>query len=570
MGMTGIWEENMKIKTRLLTVISILVLLNVVVGIIGIFSLRNTVADNDYMDKLSDMQYISKQIEFRMAGQSNDERGLLLTGDKQFAKQMKEKSDEIKNQLQELRKLAKPTDQKMIDEIIQNYEKYWSTSQQVITTIDTNLEKAKEIHFLEGRKIRKEVLDPSFEKFIVQLDKEAVQVQENLKSQSDFRETLLLVILVFSVLLGIILGVNILRAILRPLHLLKEQMNHISEGDGDLTKSITVKDKDEFGEVAASFNKFVQSLREMMYRISQSSEQAASTSEQFLASAEETKGSSDQIARSMQKISANMNHQTEILDESSVAVKESLNGILNIATSTSSVANSVEEVSMKADNGEKSVEKIVDSMEFINKSVEQADSSIKNLADDVLKIDQITEIINDIANQTNLLALNAAIEAARAGEHGKGFSVVAEEVRLLADQSSQSANQIRDLINHIQVEAKNTVNTIVIVKDNVNDGNSLIQDTAVQFKEILEAISNVSAQIQVIAATTEHIGSGFSLVTKKAEEVLLLSEEISGSTTEVTGTTEEQLATMEEIQTAAHSLTVVSETLHELVSRFKI
>ncbi len=560
----------MKIKTRLLTVISILVLLNVVVGIIGIFSLRNTVADNDYMDKLSDMQYISKQIEFRMAGQSNDERGLLLTGDKQFAKQMKEKSDEIKNQLQELRKLAKPTDQKMIDEIIQNYEKYWSTSQQVITTIDTNLEKAKEIHFLEGRKIRKEVLDPSFEKFIVQLDKEAVQVQENLKSQSDFRETLLLVILVFSVLLGIILGVNILRAILRPLHLLKEQMNHISEGDGDLTKSITVKDKDEFGEVAASFNKFVQSLREMMYRISQSSEQAASTSEQFLASAEETKGSSDQIARSMQKISANMNHQTEILDESSVAVKESLNGILNIATSTSSVANSVEEVSMKADNGEKSVEKIVDSMEFINKSVEQADSSIKNLADDVLKIDQITEIINDIANQTNLLALNAAIEAARAGEHGKGFSVVAEEVRLLADQSSQSANQIRDLINHIQVEAKNTVNTIVIVKDNVNDGNSLIQDTAVQFKEILEAISNVSAQIQVIAATTEHIGSGFSLVTKKAEEVLLLSEEISGSTTEVTGTTEEQLATMEEIQTAAHSLTVVSETLHELVSRFKI
>ena len=265
----------MKIKTRLLTVISVLVLLNVVVGIIGIFSLRNTVADNDYMDKLSDMQYISKQIEFRMAGQSNDERGLLLTGDKQFSKQMKEKSDEIKNQLQELRKLAKPTDQKMIDEIIQNYEKYWSTSQQVITTIDTNLEKAKEIHFLEGRKIRKEVLDPSFEKFIVQLDKEAVQVQENLKSQSDFRETLLLVILVFSALLGIILGVNILRAILRPLHLLKEQMNHISKGDGDLTKSITVKNKDEFGEVAASFNKFVQSLREMMYRISRSSEQAA-------------------------------------------------------------------------------------------------------------------------------------------------------------------------------------------------------------------------------------------------------------------------------------------------------
>ena len=86
------------------------------------------------MDKLSDMQYISKQIEFRMAGQSNDERALLLTGDEQYAMQMKEKADEVKTQLQELRKLARPTDQKMIDEISQNYELYWSKSQQVIDT----------------------------------------------------------------------------------------------------------------------------------------------------------------------------------------------------------------------------------------------------------------------------------------------------------------------------------------------------------------------------------------------------------------------------------------------------
>lgn len=560
----------MRIKTRLFIVITLLVLLNIVVGITGIFSLRSTVADNEYMGKLSDMQYISKQIEFRMAGQSNDERGLLLTGDEQFAKQMEEKSREIMTNLKELHKLAKPTNQKMIDEIIQNYEKYWSTSQQVIATNDTDLEKAKKIHFLEGRKIRKEVLDPSFEKYIVQLDEEVVQVQENLKSESTFRETILIAILVFSALLGIILGVNILRAILLPLHQLKEQMNHISEGDGDLTKSITVKNHDEFGEVAASFNRFVQSLRELVSRISQSSELVSSTSEQFLASAEETKGSSDQIAKSMQNISENMNHQTEILNESSQAVKESLDGILNIATSTASVASSVEDVSMKADNGENSVEKIVDSVGFINKSVDKADASIKNLASDVLKIDRITEIINDIASQTNLLALNAAIEAARAGEQGKGFSVVAEEVRLLAEQSSQSANQIKELINHIQEEAENTVDTIGVVKDNVNDGSSLIQETAIKFKEILGAISNVAAQIQVIAATTEHIGSGFSLVTKKVEKVLNLSEEISVSINEITGTTEEQLATMEEIQSAAHSLTVVSETLHEMVSRFKV
>ncbi len=560
----------MRIKTRLFIVIILLVLSNIAVGTIATFSLKTTVADNEYMDKLSDMQYISKHIEFRMAGQSNDERALLLTGDEQYAKQMKEKASEVKAQLQELRKLARPTDQNMIDEISQNYELYWSKSQQVIDNVGTNLEKAKQIHFLEGREIRKEKLDPSFEEFIVQLDKEAGQVQTDVTSESNFREKLLLVIAVLSTALGIILGVNLLKSILRPLHQLKGQMNHISEGDGDLTKSITVKNHDEFGEVATSFNRFIGSLRTMVMHISHSSEQAAATSEEFLASSEQTKVTSDQIAASMQEISVNMNHQTKLLDESSQAVKESLKGILNIATSTSSVGSNVEVVTVKAGNGEKSVEKIVDSMEFIHKSVDVADSSIKSLADDVLKIDRITEMINDIASQTNLLALNAAIEAARAGEQGKGFSVVAEEVRLLADQSSQSANQIRELINHIQVEAKNTVNTIVVVKDSVNDGNSLIKETAIQFKEIIDSISSVSAQIQEIAATTEHLGSEFSLVSKRVEEVLILSEEISDNTSEITGITEEQLATMEEIQTAAHSLTAVSESLHEMVGRFKV
>ena len=472
----------MRIKTRLFIVINILVLSNLLVGMIGIFSLRNTVTDNQYMDKLSDMQYIAKQIEFRMAGQSNDERALLLTGDEQYAKQMEEKSDEIKEQLQELRKLSKPADYKMIDEISQSYAEYWAASQRVIATVNTNPEKASEIHFLEGRKIRKEILDPSFEKFIDQLDKEVVQVQETVKSESDFRSTLLLVIAVLAALLGVILGASIIKAILRPLHQLKEQMNHISKGDGDLTKSITVKNQDEFGEVAASFNQFVQSLREMVSRIGDSSEQVAANSEEFLASAEQTKDSSDQIANSMQKISTNMNNQTEILDASSQAVKESLEGILTIATSTTNVSNNVEVVTVKAGNGEKSVEKIVDSMEFIHDSVDAADASIKSLADDVLKIDRITEMINDIASQTNLLALNAAIEAARAGEQGKGFSVVAEEVRLLADQSSQSANQIKELINHIQAEAKKTVHSIVVVKDSVNEGNSLIKETAMSIK----------------------------------------------------------------------------------------
>lgn len=560
----------MRIKTRLIIVMTLLLLSTVIVGTIAIFSLHKNVTDSEYMGKLSHMQYISKQLEYRLALQSNNERGFILTGDEEYSKLVNQRYVEINDDLQELRKLAKPSDQKMIDEISQNYEEYWSTSQQVIRLMEKDPQRANEIHFTEERKIRKEILDPSFERFIEQLDAETGQVQKILQEKSDFRQNLLFVIAIFATVLGIILGATLLKTILRPLYHLKKQMDDISNGEGDLTKTMDVKNHDEFGEVAASFNQFIGSLREMISNISTSSKESAVASGQFSASAEQTKASAHHIANSLQNISSNMNHQTNMLDESSIAVKESLEGILNIASSTTSVSDAVEAVSKQASKGEDSVGKIVDSMEFIHKSVDEADQSIHILAEDVLKIDGITEIINNIADQTNLLSLNAAIEAARAGEHGKGFSVVAEEVRKLAEQSSQSANQIKELIAHIQIETKNTVNTIVIVKDNVNNGHSLTRETAVQFKEILESISSVSGQVQEIAATTEQLGSGFNLVSQKVEEVLTLSEEISDNTTYITATTEEQLATMDEIQSAAHSINVISKSLDEMVHRFKV
>jgi len=561
----------MRIKTRLILVTTILLLSIIAVGGFSVWSLSDIVTKNNTLNKLMEMQTISKQIQYRLAGLSNDERALLLTGDQTYAEQMEEKSADINSQLDKLNELSSTSSEKqVVEEIKGDYEEFWVQSQLVIQNSVINPTKSEEIHFGEERRIRKEVLDPSFESFIEELDKKTIEASTNMESQSKVSQIILSSISAGATVIGLILVLILLRAILVPLRQLKEQMNEIASGDGDLTKNIVVKNKDELGEVALSFNHFLTSLREMITQISISSDQTAASSEEFSASAEESKLTSHQIAENVQNVSASMSDQSTILNESSIAIEQSLQRLQSMTLHTAEVSEETSEVSIQADNGEKSVEEIVSSMEVIHQSVGETDRNVNSLAEDAVKIGEITKIINDIADQTNLLALNAAIEAARAGEHGKGFAVVAEEVRKLAEQSSRSANEIRTLITHIQGTTNETVQTIETVKINVDNGIQLTTATSVQFKEIIQSISHVSGKVQEIAASTEQLTDDFTQVTQKYEIISSLFKGTAENTHEIAAATEEQLASMEEIQTATESLTSISDGLNEMVHRFKV
>ncbi|MEK4230564.1 methyl-accepting chemotaxis protein [Solibacillus sp. FSL H8-0538] len=561
----------MRIKTRLILVTSILVVSIMAIGGFSTWSVSKIVSKDEELNKLMEIKTITKQIQYRLAGLSNDERALLLTNDQSFSRQMEEKSKDIINEFDKLSDLTIiSSEQKMINEMKKNYEEYWNQSQLVIQNSTINPKKSEEIHFGEERRIRKEVLDPSFESYTEQLDKKIKEASASLKSQSKLSQVILMAVSAAATGSGIILGVLLLQSILIPLRQLKDQMNEIAQGNGDLTKTIHVKNKDELGEVATSFNQFISSLRKMITQISSSSERVAASSEEFSASAEQSKLTSNQIAESIHDVSISMDNQSNILGESTIAIVQSLQRLESMTLYTAEVSEYTNEVSIQADNGEKSVEKMVSSMEVIHQSVDETDKNINSLAEDAVKIGEITTFINEIANQTNLLALNAAIEAARAGEHGKGFAVVAEEVRKLAEQSSGSTNEIRALITRIQETTNETVQTIKKVKINVGSGVQLTSATSVQFNEIIQSISHVSGKVQEIAAATEQLTADFTMVTQKYEMVSSLFKENSESTHEVAAATEEQLASMEEIQTVAQTLTTISDSLNELVRRFKI
>ncbi|KMY51540.1 methyl-accepting chemotaxis protein [Peribacillus loiseleuriae] len=561
----------MKIKSKLILILIILVLSILTVGGISSTITNRTVAKNEDIRNKMEMQKTIISIQYRIAGLSNDERAFLLSGENDYYEGMKVKAEDIEKKIKKLKGLD--TDQKYqqsIENLAKNFTQYWTLNQKVIQSYANHAQAAKETHFGEERTLRKNTLDPSINQYVDQLETEVAYLTEENDHTSQFSKMIILVITILSCLVGSTLGIILLFSIIKPLTILNEQMRDIAQGEADLTKVIRIKNNDEFGEFAATFNQFITSLREIIQHIGRSSEQVATSSYEFTANAEESKATSEIISTAMQEISDSSNHQSSMTEKGLDSVKSALLGIEMISSNTSTVAEASLRMKKQAENGSRSVRLVAEQMENIHQSVDLAGEGVHSLSNRALEINNFTSIINDIANQTNLLALNAAIESARAGESGKGFAVVAQEVRKLAEQSNDSANQINDVVQSIQQETRVTVDNIKTVKQNVLSGLELSTEAESQFKEIIDFIDQVSSQIQEIASASQQLSAGFGIVSRSIEEISNTTKESAGHTDEIAKATEEQLAAMEEILSAALSLSSLSEELEELTSRFKV
>lgn len=242
------------------------------------------------------------------------------------------------------------------------------------------------------------------------------------------------------------------------------------------------------------------------------------------------------------------------------AISENANGISDISSQAIG----------KAKDGEVLVQQTVKQIQAINRSVEESGEVIKSLDTRSKEIGNITSVIASISEQTNLLALNAAIEAARAGEHGKGFTVVAEEVRKLAEQSQHSSAQIANLIAEIQEDMKRSNHSFDQVADDVEGGLRVIKETETNFQEILTFMEKLTDKIKQLVTATEDISTSTGEVAVSIAGVAQVSADTSSQTQNVAASTEEQLASMEEIASSAQALSQLAEELQQLMSQFKV
>ncbi|MFD1851443.1 methyl-accepting chemotaxis protein [Oceanobacillus bengalensis] len=377
-----------------------------------------------------------------------------------------------------------------------------------------------------------------------------------------------LIVIVIAIILGTAIVLFITRSITKPIKQLVEASNTISQGD--LSVNIKLERNDELGMLAHSFNQMRENLNEIIMQVRDKSSNLAAASEQLNASTEQNTTATEQISSSVQEVAVGMDSQTNSIGNSTKMAEEMADSIHQIAMSSNEVAETATNTNSAVDEGSKALETTVNQMEFIKENTHELSSNVQGLGKLSEQISNIVDVITDISAQTNLLALNAAIEAARAGEHGKGFAVVADEVRKLAEESSQSAVQIKEVIGTIQEETINTVNSMETATLQVEKGIEIANNTGKSFdsisgyvKTITDQIMQVTSQIQAIATGTEHF-------TKTFKEVATIGETISSETQNVSASTQEQLASMEEISHSVTSLTVVAEDLQQLVEKFKL
>lgn len=393
-------------------------------------------------------------------------------------------------------------------------------------------------------------------------------INENSQSNLDDITVLVIGLIVLALALLVGIGTLITRSIVRPV---KEVVRLLAQAEnGDFTVKGTYVSTDEIGELSASFNQMTGKLQTVFGSVQESAYLVASSSEELSASAEQNSRASEHITQVVQELATGADHQSGKVEHSSRAITDITEHTRNIAAYTADMRRDVLHASEASSEGSRSIGEAGRQMNAISANVGSLSEAVQSLGRRSGEIEQITRVISEISGQTNLLALNAAIEAARAGEHGRGFAVVADEVRKLAEQSNNSTKQIAALIDLIRQDTDTTIRTMESTAGEVQSGLEIVGEAGRSFDKIERAVGEAVAQIGKVTETLERLSGGTGQVNDAIVDVQGIARESAMNTQNISAATEQQLASMEEISSSSQALAVLADDLQTIIKQFKI
>lgn len=421
---------------------------------------------------------------------------------------------------------------------------------------------------LTSMKLNSEILD-ILSKLIEVQEQNIANTRNDIDAYQLTMVTLMITITIVSILLAIVISYVLSRNISKPVGQMTDALEEIAQGNLSM-EPLNIKNRDEIGKMANSFNTMLEDLRGIVSSVSDSSMQVAANAQELSASSEQSLASSQMVAKSAENQLHTSTEQSHFMNTSIDSMNELRTSIDQISGDNEQMLHATNDVKVLIDQGATSIKNVVNQMETIHETFKDTTAMMHTMEQHSNSIQNITSLITDIADQTNLLALNAAIEAARAGEHGKGFAVVAEEVRKLAEQSKNSATEIGSMVEQIQQTSSDATKTIVAGGTKVDEGMEKTSESLHVFRNIESGIGEVVYRVESVSAAVEEIQAMTGSVIESVQHVQQLAAQTADTASDTSAATEEQLAATEEISSNAQSLSDLAEKLQYEVNHFKL
>lgn len=483
-------------------------------------------------------------------------------------KKADESAEAFRKSLLELSKTS-PEYKASLDEILKEFEAFYAYGKKMVDVyVNSGHVQGNEImeDYDKMTNSLYEKVDAIGQKTHTVMDEDLDTIQMHMDMNFNLGIVIAAVILILSILIAIILG----NKITKPINKLLVIFMDISKGQGDLTARIEIETKDEIGKMANAFNIFMDSMESMVSGVKQNAIVVAHGAEMLnLGGIKNSQGITTidnhmkKVSDDTQKISASINQITASVAEIAQASQAS-------AADAQEISSEAESINLLAkESSTQSMETKLE-MEKIEEISAQTVQIAERLGNEAGQIGKIVDTIKSITEQTNLLALNAAIEAARAGEEGKGFGVVAEEIRKLAESNNQSAKMIESIIKNIQGMIGQTIHATEEVGSNIKQGSQMVENIYLKLQSITEGVSMINDRIQSIAASTQEQSASTEELSATMEAINMSNAQITGAVQEIAAGISMQTDTITELSSTAAELNQSSEQLNKLVNRFKL